>query len=65
MKQLSKSALHLLINLTTHTNNTSTCTTTDAKVHSITIGILTDLLQITIVNVKNEKNGKVRFTPVL
>ena len=44
--------------VTTHTNNASTCTTTDAieaeiKVHSVTVGIQTDLPQITIENVKN------------
>jgi len=51
--------------VTTQTNNASTCTTTDAieaeiKVHSVTIGIQTDLPQITIENVKND-DGKVRI----
>ena len=51
--------------VTTHTNNASTCTTTDSieaeiKVNSVTIGIRTDLPQITIENVKND-DGKVRF----
>ncbi|XP_071127340.1 uncharacterized protein [Mytilus edulis] len=50
---------------TTFTTNASTCTTTDnietdIKIHSVSVGIQTDLPQITIENVKHD-NAKVRF----